>query len=172
MNGREPHRLQLQEILNELFAVGGKDGLWVELDAFDGELAMAETHDRAAPIGAGGAGRNLEFIRQRIFFDDERMIPGTGHGAGDSGKDGFTVMFDLAGLAVHELRCADDVASEGCADSLMAEADSEDWSLPAKRWIRGMRMPASCGVQGPGDSTSRSGARASTSSTLSSRCGG
>ena len=35
-------------------------------------------------------------------------------------------MVDLAGFAVHELAGADDVAAEGCADGLMAEADAED----------------------------------------------
>ena len=79
-------------------------------------------------------------------------------------------MVHLRGLAVHELRRADDVAAKGCADGLMPKADAEDGRLcrPAKRWTSGMLMPASWGVQGPGESRMRSGSRASTSSTVSS----
>jgi hypothetical protein len=74
-------------------------------------------------------------------------------GGGDAGEDGLAVVGDLAGLAVHQLGGADDVAAEGRADGLVAEADAEDgdaraaacW-LAAKCWIRAMRCrrPAGC----------------------------
>src|SRR5271170_4116453 len=57
------------------------------------------------------------------------MVAGAGHGTGDAGEDGLAIVLDAAGFAMHKLRGADDVASEGCADGLMAEADSEDWPL-------------------------------------------
>ena len=74
-------------------------------------------------------GGDFEFGGQGVFGDDQGMVAGAGHGAGDSGEDGLAVVRDAAGFAVHELRGADDVASEGCADGLVAEADSEDGPL-------------------------------------------
>jgi hypothetical protein len=39
--------LQVQEVLDERFAVVGEDGFGVELHAFDGQSAMTEAHDDA-----------------------------------------------------------------------------------------------------------------------------
>ena len=78
------------------------------------------------PVSSGGAGGDFEFAGQAVFGDDERVVAGAGHGGRDAGEDGPAVVLDLAGLAVHELGGADDVAAEGCADGLVAEADAED----------------------------------------------
>jgi hypothetical protein len=60
------------------------------------------------------------------------------------------------------VRRADDLAAEGLADRLVAEADAEHrHARAARRAIRARQMPASFGVQGPGESTIASGCRAS-----------
>jgi hypothetical protein len=48
------------------------------------------------------------------------------HRHGKALKDGFVVVDDRAGLAVHEVGCADYAASEGLADGLMSKADTEN----------------------------------------------
>ena len=73
-----------------------------------------------------------------------------------------------ADLAVHRRRRADHLAAECLTDRLMAETDAQHRdSCPAAAVIRSRQMPASFGVQGPGDSTIASGWRASASATLS-----
>src|SRR6516165_9918517 len=54
------------------------------------------------------------------------MIAGAGHWARDAGEECATVVDDFAGLAVHELRSAHDVAAERRADGLVSQADAED----------------------------------------------
>ena len=46
-------------------------------------------------------------------------------GSGQAVKDGFVVVRDGAGLAVHQVRSAHHVAAKGRADGLMSQADAE-----------------------------------------------
>ena len=57
------------------------------------------------------------------------MIAGRGHGRGQAPKDGSAVVLHRAGLAVHEVRRADDVAAEGVADGLMTQTDAKHRNL-------------------------------------------
>ena len=62
---------------------------------------------------------------------------------------------------MHRQGRAHDFAAESLPDGLMAEADAEDRNLRAAACsIRSRQMPASFGVQGPGDSTIASGSAA------------
>ena len=99
----------------------------MELNAFDGELAMAEAHDDA--VGFGG---DFEAARQRAVFDDERMIARGFEVLREIAKNGFAVVMNFAGLAVHDFFCADDFAAEGVADGLMAEANAENGDFPGE----------------------------------------
>ena len=47
-------------------------------------------------------------------------------------EDGFVVVGDGAGFAVHQVRGANDLAAKSRADGLMSEADSEDRHLSRK----------------------------------------
>ena len=101
------------------------------------------------------------------------MVARAGHGLREVAEDAAVVVLDGRGFAVHELRGADDLGAEGCADGLVAEADAERGICSAagscaRRWMSGIRMPASCGVQGPGESRMREGRRAMMSSGVSS----
>src|SRR5581483_4631511 len=94
----------------------------MELHALDGILAMTQSHDDAI-FGACG---DFELAWQAVFRNDKRMIAGAGHRARDAVEKRAAVVDDVAGLAVHQLRRADDAASEGCADGLMSETYTED----------------------------------------------
>ena len=97
----------------------------MELHTLDGELAVAEAHDDARAISIAGPGADFEIGRQALFGDDERVIASCGQRGGNSAKNGLAVVFDQAGLAVHQCFCAYDVAAKSRADGLMTEADSE-----------------------------------------------
>ena len=101
----------------------GGDALGVELDAVDGECAVAEAHHRGAVEPrrlAGGVDR------QRIgnVLDHQRVVARGGKGAGQAGEDTRAVMLDGGGLAVHQ-PAACDGAAEMLPDRLMAKANSE-----------------------------------------------
>ena len=69
---------------------------------------------------------DFELFGQAFFGDDQRVVARAGHRGGDVFEDGPAVVLDFAGLAVHQLRGANDIAAEGRSDGLMAEADAED----------------------------------------------
>src|ERR1700742_3342298 len=58
----------IEEVAQQPFAVGGQDGLGVELDALGGQLAVARAHDH----GAGARG-DLELVGQ-VGSDDQRVV--------------------------------------------------------------------------------------------------
>ena len=120
---------------------------------------MAQAHDGAGAVFFGGPGADFEFCGKIFFFDDQRMITGGRHRHGKALKDGLIVVHDWAGLAVHEVRGADDASAEGFADGLMARHTPRTGTFPAKWRMSSMLMPASCGVHGPGETTMRSGRR-------------
>ena len=94
----------------------------MELDAFEFVAAMAEAHDDAV-VGFGGDG---QLARKRFAFDDERMIARGGEWLCQIAENIFAIVVDFAGLAVKELRRANDFAAKCRADRLMAEADAKD----------------------------------------------
>ena len=50
-------------------------------------------------------------------------------GVGRPAEYALAVVIDCAGLAVHQVAGADDLAAEGFADGLVAQADAQDRSL-------------------------------------------
>src|ERR1700730_399021 len=101
----------------------------MELDAFHWKLFMAQAHDHAGASILGGVGADFEILRQALFLYDQGVIARGGHGGGQAVEDGFAVVLDFAGFAVHQFGGAHDFAAEGCAYGLMSQADSEYWNL-------------------------------------------
>ena len=100
----------------------------------------------------------LSVVRHGVALDHQRMVARRLERAVDAAKHARALMPHLGKLAMHRLRRAHDVAAERLADRLMAEADAEDRNGSARPCsIRSRQMPASFGVQGPGDSTIASG---------------
>ena len=91
-------RLKLEEVLEEILAHLGKDGLGVKLDAFDLHGLVAQSHDEAVRRGGG----DLETRRQAFPFDNQGVVARGGERVRQSGEDGLAVMGDGAGLAVYQ----------------------------------------------------------------------
>ena len=96
----------------------------MELDAVDGMLFVAQTHD----LVFGGPGGDFQTIRQGLAFDDEGVVAGGLERAGESGEDAAVVVEDRRGFAVHEAIGTDNIAAVNLTNRLMAEADTEDGS--------------------------------------------
>ena len=120
-------RLHVEEVADHLVAALGEDAFGMELDALNGEGAMAQAHNHGVPIAVfGGAGGDGQFAGERALGHDERVIAGAGERGGQIVEDALAVVIDGAGFAVHEMGGADDLAAEGLADGLVAETDAED----------------------------------------------
>src|SRR5262245_18044966 len=123
--GRRSRGQARQEIAEQLLSRERQDRLGVELDALDEQLPVAHSHDRLA-VAVGGPRRALEHGRQTRGVDHERVVAGGIERIRQAREDAPVVVVDGRGLAVHDARGADDLAPEGGADRLMAEADTED----------------------------------------------
>src|ERR1044072_8369779 len=82
-----------EEVLQQVLALRGEDGLGVELDALGGQLAVTGAHHHVAEAGA-----ELELVGQ-VGGGDERVIAAGDQGAGQVGVDRPAVMGDLRPLA-------------------------------------------------------------------------
>ena len=100
----------------------------MELHTLDTEFAMAQAHDDAV----GGFGGDFQVARKRFAVDDERMVARGGKWFWEIFENPAAIVLDFAGFAVHQFLRADDPAAEGRADSLMAQAHSENWNLAGK----------------------------------------
>lgn len=94
----------------------------MELDAPDGKGFVADAHDFAF-VGFGG---DFEAVGEGFFFDDERVVAGGGERIGHVLEEVFVVVPDGGRFAVHHAVVDNDVAAEGVADALVAQADAED----------------------------------------------
>src|SRR5271157_3901648 len=120
------------KVAHDLLAVVGEHALGMELHAFDGKLPMPQSHDHALPIAVVTDGRDLQFVRQALLFDDQRMVARGGHGRRNAAEDCLAVVFNGAGFAVHQRACADHLPAEGLADGLVAEAHAQHGHAPGK----------------------------------------
>ena len=93
----------------------GHDGFGVELDPFNGQLAVTKPHQLSL-VGMGGG---FQTIGQAGFFYNQRMIAHTGKGVVEPGKHAFTIVMDRAGLTVHDPPCPDYLTAKGLTDGLM-----------------------------------------------------
>jgi hypothetical protein len=118
--------LHRKEILEELFAGSGEDGLGVELYAFEFIAAVADAHDDAV-VGLCGNGK---FAWKRFALDDERVIPRGDKRPGQFAEDAFAVVMNLAGFSVKQLRRTYDFSAERFTNCLVAQTDAENRELP------------------------------------------
>ena len=172
MCSRSGHRLHLEEIAEQRLPVGREDRLGVELHAEHRQLAMAQAHDDAVARARGD-------LRARGAASGGRPP------ANDSARR--AAAWARRGRA----RCRrarspppsrdrrprpHHLAAESLPDALVSQADAEDGNgafrtgeavQPAGPAISSRQTPASFGVHGPGERTSRSGRRARISSASS-----
>ena len=117
--------VESEEVFQNLHAAFGGDGFGVELDAPDGEFAVAESHDFAF----GGLGGDFEGCGEGGALDEERVVARGGEALGHVAEDVGVFVENRRGLPVHEAVGADDAAAIEVADGLVSEADAEDGFL-------------------------------------------
>jgi len=94
----------------------------MELDAPDGKLFVAQAHNLAFGPGFGG---DLERLRQRVAFDEKRVITGGRERVGHAFKQIAAIVINRRSLAVHETLGTHHFAAENVAHALVAEANPE-----------------------------------------------
>src|SRR4029434_10339554 len=114
-----------EEIAQQRVSLLGQYRFRMELNALDGELTMANTHDLAV-LAFGG---DIQARGQRRSLDRERMISRRGQRVGQPGKRACTAVRDRGELAVHHALRTHDAPTERLADRLVPEADAEDRDL-------------------------------------------
>src|SRR5262245_29230103 len=134
-----------EEVPEERLALGGQDGLGVELHAFDGEPPVPEPHDLAVLR----PGRDLEIGGEALLEDDERVIARGLEAGREPGEDAAPVVRDPRRLAMHLRLGARHRAAEGLSDALMAEAHAEDGSGRAQALDQRQRDAGLGGMPGP-----------------------
>ncbi len=145
----------------------GQNRLGVKLDTFYRIVAVPEAHDLVNLAALQfSPGRDFQAIRQRHAIDDQGMIARRGKRRGEILENTFPLMMNRRGLAMHDTARFNDITAEHLADTLVSKANAQERILPLNASITAMETPASFGVQGPGDITISSGARASISSTV------
>src|SRR5215207_5101987 len=122
-------RLELQKVGQQALALGGEDGLGVELHALDLEAAVAQTHDDAV----GRRGRDFEAVGQTLALDDERVVARRGEAVFESLEDRPAVVANLGRLAVDGLGAAHDAPAEDLPDGLVAQAHAEHRHVTGER---------------------------------------
>ena len=169
---------RLEPVAQEVVAVLREDRLGVELHALDGELAVGEAHD----LALGGLGGDLEVGREGLPAHQQRVVAGGLEAIGEPGEDALAPVADGARLPVHDPVGADDLAAEGLADGLVAEAHPEDGQAPGvaaddlhgdPRVLRRARAPARgarpAGLRAATSSTVRASLRTTSTSAPSSQ---
>jgi len=94
----------------------------MKLYSLDRSTAMSESHHDIAVRRR----RYLQFGRDGLSIDDERVIPRCGKRLRQSCENAHVGVRYFARLSVHQGRSADNVRTEDFTDSLMSEADAED----------------------------------------------
>ena len=151
-----------QEILEQLVALEREKALGVELDAFDRKPLVSHAHDLALV----GPGDDFQVLRQCTRLNHQAVIAGGFERVGQPAIDAAAVVMNPRGLAMHDSVGPDDVRAEAVPDALVAQADAQQGILGPNRATTSLEIPASRGVQGPGEMISRLGPAASISSSV------
>lgn len=83
--------LEFQEVSEQVFPDGRQNRFRMELDPFDTQRLMTDSHD----LTLGGLGGNLATLRESTSIDDKGMIARRVEGIGQRLKDGLAVVLDL-----------------------------------------------------------------------------
>src|SRR4051812_13328500 len=81
----------LEKIAQNPSSLAGHDRLWMELDAVNGQCAMAESHDDSFLACPGG---DLELAGQVLFGDNERVVPRRLKRRGQAAEHPSSIMFN------------------------------------------------------------------------------
>src|SRR5690606_34010367 len=127
-----------QKIREQLVPVFSEDGLGMELHTFDRQAAVAHAHDLLdAAIGIFGPCSDFEAVGQAFLLDHQRVVASGIEGVRQAAEHTLPAMVDGGYLAVHDAPGANDPATEGGADGLVAEADAEQRNAAGEVFYRG-----------------------------------
>ena len=154
------HRDDVLQEAQAHVVVEGQDGLGMELDGGERQGAVLHGHDHAVL----GLGRHDQVGGQSVADREQRVVASGRELLRQSLEQATPDHADAGGLAVH--RVVEDVerAAEMLDHALQPEADAEDGDAALQERAQRARHVEVPGVPGPGDSTARSGARASSAS--------
>src|SRR6516225_472553 len=129
----------VEKIFQEQMTVLGGDAFGVELHAVHRQPVMRKPHHQTVL----GLGRDVQIARHALALDHQRMIARRFERGVDAAKHAPAAMLDLRQFAMNGDRRPHDLAAEGLADCLMAEADSENRD---PRRCRGDQMKTDTGL--------------------------
>jgi hypothetical protein len=118
----------LQEVAQHRVAVLGEDALGVELHALDRQLLVAHAHDLAVL----GPGSDLQHLGAARALDGQRVVAVHRELRGQPSEHALLRGGDDAGLAVHELLRANDLAAKGRTNALVPQTHAQDGQLAGK----------------------------------------
>jgi hypothetical protein len=90
----------------------------------------------------------FQAVGQRFALDGQRVVAGAGQRVGQALEDADVLVMHRRHLAVHQLLGVHDLAAEGFADGLVAQADAEQRNLAGEALIAASETPACAGAQG------------------------
>src|SRR2546425_624654 len=105
-----------------------KDRLWMELDAFNRKLSVADAHYL---IVIDRLSSNIEAFRQTPTFRYKRMVSRSLERVFDSTENPFSVVPDGTGLAVTRFPGSNYLAAERVNNPLVSQAYAQCWGLAA-----------------------------------------
>lgn len=118
---RTIHRSEAQEVRQKIESVLRRERFGMELHAPDREVAVPQAHHEAVV----GPRSDFEASREGLALDDERVVAGRVERIGQSLEEVGVVVEDRRGLAMHQVRGAEDAAAVDVPDGLVAKADAE-----------------------------------------------
>ena len=143
-----------EEVAQQVLAHRGQERLGVKLHALDRQALVAQSHDLLVP----GLGRDFQAVGQAVARHHQRVVAGGLEGVGQPGEQPSLVVEDARGLAVHHLAGAHHLARRRPGRSTGGPGRRPGWApCPPARATTSSEIPASFGVQGPGEMTMRSG---------------
>jgi len=112
----------IEEVLKKPLSALGEDRFGVKLHPFYGPAPVAHAHNDIV----GSPRADAEIRGQSVRIYDQRVVAHGRERVFQRSIDGPRIMEDFGHLTVHDLRRADDLASEGCPNALVSQADTED----------------------------------------------
>src|SRR5437899_3274605 len=131
--GAQDVGLTPQEIRHQFLSLVRQHALGMELHTLNREILMSQAHDDAGSVFVRSPCADFQIAWQILLRDDQRMVARRSHGRSQAAKDGLAIVFNLAGLAMHQVLRAHHLAAKSCADGLVAEADSEQRHISLAR---------------------------------------
>src|SRR6185369_4514983 len=120
-------RSELQEVCEQLFAIGSENRFGMKLNALHFQFTMPQSHDDVA-----GVSRNFETRRHRLSFNDQRVIATGAKLVAQSGKDRLAVVMNIRRFTVHQLRRAHDFPAKRLTNRLVAQTHTEQRYLSSE----------------------------------------